>query len=42
MEYKLVAVDMDGTLLTPQLKISKDTVETTNRVIHILEKFILK
>ena len=34
MEYKLVAVDMDGTLLTPQLEISKDTVETINRVIE--------
>ena len=32
MEYKLVAVDMDGTLLTPQLEISKDTVETINKV----------
>ncbi|MBU3092053.1 Cof-type HAD-IIB family hydrolase [Clostridium sp. CF011] len=34
MEYKLVAVDMDGTLLTPQLEISKKTVETINRVIE--------
>ena len=34
MEYKLVAVDMDGTLLTPQLEISKETVETINRVIE--------
>lgn len=34
MEYKLVAVDMDGTLLTPKLEISKETVETINRVIE--------
>ena len=34
MEYKLVAVDMDGTLLTPKLEISKDTVETINKVIE--------
>ena len=34
MEYKLVAVDMDGTLLTPELEISKDTVETINKVIE--------
>ena len=34
MEYKLVAVDMDGTLLTPQLEISKETVETINKVIE--------
>ncbi|MBZ9686644.1 Cof-type HAD-IIB family hydrolase [Clostridium estertheticum] len=34
MEYKLVAVDMDGTLLTPQLEISEETVETINRVIE--------
>jgi Cof subfamily protein (haloacid dehalogenase superfamily) len=33
MEYKLVAVDMDGTLLTPQLEISKETIETINKVI---------
>jgi Cof subfamily protein (haloacid dehalogenase superfamily) len=34
MEYKLVAVDMDGTLLTPELEISKKTVETINKVIE--------
>ena len=34
MEYKLVAVDMDGTLLTPQLEISKETIETINKVIE--------
>ena len=34
MEYKLIAVDMDGTLLTPQLEISKDTIETINKVIE--------
>jgi Cof subfamily protein (haloacid dehalogenase superfamily) len=34
MEYKLVAVDMDGTLLTPQLEISKETLETINKVIE--------
>ena len=34
MEYKLVAVDMDGTLLTPKLEISRDTVETINKVIE--------
>jgi Cof subfamily protein (haloacid dehalogenase superfamily) len=34
MEYKLVAVDMDGTLLTPQLEISNETVETINKVIE--------
>jgi len=34
MEYKLVAVDMDGTLLTPQLEISKESIETINRVIE--------
>ena len=33
MEYKLVAVDMDGTLLTPELEISKETIETINKVI---------
>lgn len=34
MEYKLVAVDMDGTLLTPELEISKETIETINKVIE--------
>lgn len=34
MQYRLVAVDMDGTLLTPQLEISKETVETINKVIE--------
>ncbi|MBZ9634433.1 Cof-type HAD-IIB family hydrolase [Clostridium sp. FP1] len=34
MEYKLVAVDMDGTLLTPKLEISRETVETINSVIE--------
>lgn len=34
MEYKLVAVDMDGTLLTPKLEISKKTVKTINKVIE--------
>ena len=34
MEYKLVAVDMDGTLLTPDLEISKQTIETINKVIE--------
>lgn len=34
MLYKLVAVDMDGTLLTPKLEISKKTVETINKVIE--------
>ena len=34
MKYKLVAVDMDGTLLTPELEISKETVETINKVIE--------
>jgi Cof subfamily protein (haloacid dehalogenase superfamily) len=33
MDYKLVAVDMDGTLLTPGLEISKETVETVREVI---------
>jgi Cof subfamily protein (haloacid dehalogenase superfamily) len=41
MEYKLVAVDMDGTLLTPELEISKDTVETINKVIKKGAMFIL-
>ena len=41
MEYKLVAVDMDGTLLTPQLEISKNTVETINKVIEKGTMFIL-
>lgn len=34
MEYKLIAVDMDGTLLTPQLEISTETIKTINRVIE--------
>jgi Cof subfamily protein (haloacid dehalogenase superfamily) len=34
MIYKLVAIDMDGTLLTPELDISKDTVETVRSVIE--------
>ncbi|HEX9061951.1 MAG TPA: Cof-type HAD-IIB family hydrolase [Clostridia bacterium] len=34
MEYKLVAIDMDGTLLTPDLKISKRTVKTISNVIE--------
>lgn len=34
MDYKLVAVDMDGTLLTPELEISRDTVETVRKVIQ--------
>ncbi|XMB85224.1 Cof-type HAD-IIB family hydrolase [Mycoplasmatota bacterium WC44] len=33
MDYKLVAIDMDGTLLTPDLEISKQTIETTREVI---------
>jgi Cof subfamily protein (haloacid dehalogenase superfamily) len=34
MNYKLVAIDMDGTLLTPKLDISKETVETVRKVIE--------
>jgi Cof subfamily protein (haloacid dehalogenase superfamily) len=34
MDYKLVAVDMDGTLLTPELEISKQTIGTINKVIE--------
>lgn len=34
MEYKLVAVDMDGTLLTPQLEISNETIKAINMVIE--------
>lgn len=34
MKYKLVAIDMDGTLLTPELDISRDTVETVRKVIE--------
>lgn len=33
MNYKLVAIDMDGTLLTPNLEISKPTIEVTRRAI---------
>lgn len=33
MDYKLVAVDMDGTLITPNLEISKQTIETVRKVI---------
>ena len=33
MNYKLIAIDMDGTLLTPNLEISKKTIETTRKVI---------
>lgn len=33
MEYKLVAIDMDGTLLTPNLEISNLTIETSRKVI---------
>jgi Cof subfamily protein (haloacid dehalogenase superfamily) len=34
MNYKLVAVDMDGTLLTPGLEISEETVDTVKKVIE--------
>ena len=34
MKYKMVAVDMDGTLLTPELKISGQTIETVRKVIE--------
>ncbi len=34
MSYKLIAIDMDGTLLTPNLEISKKTIETTRNVIE--------
>lgn len=34
MNYKLIAIDMDGTLLTPDLDISKKTVETISKVIE--------
>jgi Cof subfamily protein (haloacid dehalogenase superfamily) len=34
MNYKLVAIDMDGTLLTPELNISRETVETVRKVIE--------
>lgn len=34
MQYKMVAVDMDGTLLTPELRISKETIETVRKVIE--------
>jgi len=34
MDYKLVAVNMDGTLLTPDLEISKETVEIVRKVIE--------
>lgn len=33
MKYKLVAIDMDGTLLTPNLEISKKTIDTARKVI---------
>lgn len=33
MQYKMVAVDMDGTLLTPELKISGETIDTVRKVI---------
>lgn len=34
MDYKLIAIDMDGTLLTPNLEISKKTIETAREVIE--------
>lgn len=34
MSYRLVAIDMDGTLLTPDLEISKKTIETARKVIE--------
>jgi Cof subfamily protein (haloacid dehalogenase superfamily) len=34
MSYKLVAIDMDGTLLTPELEISNKTVITVKQVIE--------
>lgn len=34
MSYKLVAIDMDGTLLTPELEISKATVEAVRKAIE--------
>lgn len=33
MNYKMVAIDMDGTLLTPELKISGKTIEAVRKVI---------
>lgn len=34
MSYKLIAIDMDGTLLTPNLEISPKTIETARKVIE--------
>lgn len=34
MSYKLIAIDMDGTLLTPSLEISRRTIETVRNVIE--------
>ena len=33
MQYKMIAIDMDGTLLTPELKISRETIDTVRKVI---------
>lgn len=33
MDYKLIAIDMDGTLLTPELEISKETIQVVRKVI---------
>lgn len=41
MKYKLVAVDMDGTLLTPKLEISKATIEAVARAIEMGTVFTL-
>ncbi len=35
MQYKMVAIDMDGTLLTPELRISRETIETVRKVIDL-------
>jgi len=35
MKYKLVAIDMDGTLLTPELRISRETIDTVRKVIDM-------
>lgn len=34
MNYKLIAIDMDGTLLTPELDISKKTIDIVRKVIE--------
>ncbi|KNY28159.1 Cof-type HAD-IIB family hydrolase [Pseudobacteroides cellulosolvens] len=34
MNYKLVAVDLDGTLLTPELDISDETIDAIRKVTH--------